>query len=140
LVAGELGKQDRKRKRKRKNIPITRELYLWLVFVVAVAFLVDSSWSRLVATVFGDANVNFFLSVGTGVRQLLSSSYTNSIFPSDARSGIDVDLSFYSCLSSLRDSVTPVRRREDTEGDGYARLKVQIDCPLGVLSRMPLDL
>jgi hypothetical protein len=91
------------------------------------------------ALVGTNANVDFFLSVDTGVGKRKRSSC--SIFPSDARSAVDFDLSFYSRLSSLRDSsVTPVRRREDTEGDGYTRLKVQIDCPSGVLSRMPFEL
>ena len=109
------------------------------VVVEAVTLFVDASLlvaSMRTAVVGADANVNFFLSVDTGVGK----RSTSSIFPSDARSGFDVNLSFYSSLSSLRDSVTPVRRREDTEGDGYARPKVQIDCPLGVLSRMPFEL
>lgn len=112
---------------------------LLFAVVEAVTLFVDASLlvaSMRTAVVGADANVNFFLSVDTGVGK----RSTSSIFPSDARSGFDVNLSFYSSLSSLRDSVTPVRRREDTEGDGYARLKVQIDCPLGVLSRMPFEL
>lgn len=126
-----------------ESLPFTGKFYLRVVglsvVVEAVTLFVDASLfvARVRTSVVGtDAYVNFFLSVDTGVGK----RSTSSIFPSDARSGIDLNLSFYSSLSSLRDSVTPVRRREDTEGDGYARLKVQIDCPLGVLSRMPFEL
>lgn len=121
----------------------TGEFYLrvvWLSAVVnSVTLLVNASFleARVRTAVVGtDAYVNFFLSVDTGVGK----RSTSSIFPSDARSAIDFNLSFYSRLSSLRDSVTPVRRREDTEGDGYTGFKVQIDCPLSVLSRMPFEL
>lgn len=128
-----------------ESLPFAGKFYLRVVgvglsvVVEAVTLFVDASLfvARVRTAVVGtDAYVNFFLSVDTGVGK----RSTSSIFPSDARSGIDLNLSFYSSLSSLRDSVTPVRRREDTEGDGYARLKVQIDCPLGVLSRMPFEL
>lgn len=121
----------------------TREFYLRVVLLCAVVnsvtLLVNASFleARVRTAVVGtDAYVNFFLSVDTGVGK----RSTSSIFPSDARSVIDFNLSFYSRLSSLRDSVTPVRRREDTEGDGYTGFKVQIDCPLRVLSRMPFEL
>lgn len=120
---------------------LTRKLYLGRVpclsVVESVTLFKDTSFFEVRASVVGtDANVNFFFSVNPGVGK----RSTSSIFPSDARSAIDFYLSFYSRLSSLRDSVTPVRRREDTEGDGYTRLKVQIDCPSGVLSRMPFEL
>jgi hypothetical protein len=84
------------------------------------------------AGVGADVEIDFFLAVDSRSRECRRSS----IFPSDARSTLEIDLSFYSRLSSLRDSVTPVRRREDTEGDGDASVKVQIDCPLGAFSRM----
>ena len=53
-----------------------------------------------------------------------------SIFPSDARSGARrSDCALDLCGLSgggLSRSVTPVRRREDTNGDGDAGVKVQI--------------
>lgn len=77
-------------------------------------------------TILTDTNVeiDFFLSVGTGVWKR---SRGSSIFPFDARSAIEIDFSLYSTITSrLRNSVTPVRRREDTEGDGDAGVEVQI--------------
>jgi hypothetical protein len=77
------------------------------------------------STIFAsDAEIDFFLSVDARVGERGRGS---SIFPFDARRVIELDFSLYSCLSSFRDSVTPVRRREDTEGDGDAGVKVQID-------------
>lgn len=73
--------------------------------------------------IFLDAEIDFFLSVDARVRERGRSS----IFPVDARSAIELNFSLYSARSSFRDSVTPVRRREDTEGDGDAGVKVQID-------------
>lgn len=72
-----------------------------------------------------DVNVDLFFSVNSGIWQLPFSA-VSSIFPSGARS-IFFDLSLYGSLRSLRDSVAPVRRREDTEGNGDASVKVQID-------------
>jgi hypothetical protein len=61
-------------------------------------------------------------------------------FPSDARSSRrKVGFSFYSDLSSVFDSVAPVRRREDTEGNRDSGVKVQIDGLEGVFSRMPFE-
>lgn len=40
---------------------------------------------------------------------------------------------------SLRGSVTPIRGREDTEGNGDAGVKVQIAGALIVSSRMPFE-
>jgi hypothetical protein len=87
-----------------------------------------------------NVDIDFFLAVDTGIRK---PSRGSSIFPFDVRSAIEIDFSLYSfsgSKSSLRNSVTPVRRREDTEGDGDAGVKVQIGCPLGVSSRMPFEL
>lgn len=57
-------------------------------------------------------------------------------FPSDVRSlRRKLDLSFY--LDFCRffgDSVTPIRGREDTEGDRYAGVKVQVCWSRGVPS------
>lgn len=72
---------------------------------------------------FLDLEFDFFLSVDTRVGERGRGS---SIFPFDVRSAIELNFSLYSCLSSFRGSVTPVRRREDTEGDGDAGVKVQI--------------
>jgi len=90
-------------------------------FVGLVARSVVGSSSTIVTL---DAEIDFFLSVDTRVGERGGDS---SIFPFDVRSAIELDFSLYSRLSSFRDSVTPVRRREDTEGDGDAGVKVQID-------------
>lgn len=87
-------------------------------------------------TLFLNAEFDFFLSVNRSGK----GSRTSSIFPFDARSTIEIDFSLYSSLSSFRDSVTPVRRREDTEGDWDTGVKVQIDGLLSVFSRMPFEL
>lgn len=87
-------------------------------------------------TLFLNAKLDFFLSVNRSGK----GSRTSSIFPFDARSTIEIDFSLYSSLSSFRDSVTPVRRREDTEGDWDTGVKVQIDGLLSVFSRMPFEL
>lgn len=71
-----------------------------------------------------NADIDFFLSLDTRVGERGSDS---SIFPFAVRSVIELNFSLYSRVSSFRDSVTPVRRREDTEGDGDAGVKVQID-------------
>lgn len=75
------------------NSPFACKLYVW----IARTLFVDSGVFETTAGesfVGTETNVDFFLS---------------SIFPSDARSAIEIDFSFYSGLSSLRDSVTPVR-------------------------------
>lgn len=120
------------------TVAFARELYLGITIAlfVDVGVSVPLVATRFVRTVL-NVDVDFFLSVDTRVRERSGDS---SIFPSDARSAINVNFSFYSGASSLRDSVTPVRRREDTEGDGDASVKVQIDCPLVVLSRLPFEL
>lgn len=97
------------RPRQNENIPFTSEVNLGSVVASRAIFL--------------DAEIDFFLSVDARVRERGRSS----IFPFDARSAIELNFSLYSRLSSFRDSVTPVRRREDTEGDGDAGVKVQID-------------
>lgn len=70
---------------------------------------------------FLNAEFDLFLHLRSG-----KGSRTSSIFPFDARSTFEIDFSLYSSLSSFRGSVTPVRRREDTEGDGDTGVKVQI--------------
>lgn len=85
---------------------------------------------------FLNTKLDFFLSVNRSGK----GSRISSIFPFDARSVIEIDFSLYSNLSSFRDSVTPVRRREDTEGDRDTGVKVQIDGLLSVFSRMPSEL
>lgn len=92
----------------RTDLPFTSEVNLGVVASRAI---------------FLDAEIDFFLSVDARVRE----RGLSSVFPFDARSVIELNFSLYSGLSSFRDSVTPVRRREDTEGDGDAGVKVQID-------------
>lgn len=107
-----------------QNVPFTGQLNLGTVvarFVGLVARSVVGSRSTIVTL---DAEIDFFLSVDTRVGERGGDS---SIFPFDVRSAIELNFSLYSRLSSFRDSVTPVRRREDTEGDGDAGVKVQID-------------
>ena len=103
--------------------------FLRLLLVLRVLFL-------NARTLFLNAKLGFFLSVNRSGK----GSRTSSIFPFDARSTIEIDFSLYSSLSSFRDSVTPVRRREDTEGDWNTGVKVQIDGLLSVFSRMPFEL
>ncbi len=83
-----------------------------------------------------DTNILPFLSVGPSVSQVDFDLLT-SIFPSDARSGARrSDCALYLCGLSrggLGRSVTPVRRREDTNGDGDAGVKVQIAWLSGAL-------
>lgn len=128
--------------RKNNYIPFTSKLnfrgvvvlvglrvLLRLLLVLRVLFL-------NARTLFLNAELDVFLSVNRSGK----GSRTSSIFPFDARSTIEIDFSLYSSLSSFRDSVTPVRRREDTEGDGDTGVKVQIDGLLSVFSRMPFEL
>ena len=56
-------------------------------------------------------------------------------FPSDALFG----LSFYLDLGGLFDSVVPVRRWKDTDGDRDFGVKVQFDGGGGACSRMPSE-
>lgn len=117
-------KQNQKKNNQVQNIPFTGQLNLGTVvarFLGLVARSVVGSSSTIVTL---DAEIDFFLSVDTRVRERGGDS---SIFPFDVRSVIELNFSLYSRLSSFRDSVTPVRRREDTEGDGDAGVKVQID-------------
>jgi hypothetical protein len=58
------------------------------------------------------------------------------VFPSDARGAttlLDCPL-YLGCSSLFCDSVTPVRRREDTNRDGDAGVKVQFDWRWGALT------
>lgn len=108
------------------------------VVVMFVPMRLGRSRSKLIA--LNEVKVDFFLSVDTRVGKR---SRGSSIFPFDVRSAIEIDFFLYSGCgrkSSFRNSVTPVRRREDTEGDGDAGVKVQIGCPVGVLSRIPFEL
>jgi hypothetical protein len=116
--------KENKRKTTEKNVPFTGQLNLGSVvarFVGLVARSVVGTSSTIVTL---DAEIDFFLSVDTRVGERGGDS---SIFPFDVRSAIELNFSLYSRLSSFRDSVTPVRRREDTEGDRDAGVKVQID-------------
>ena len=83
------------------------------------------------------SKVTFFFTVDRRIGKLSSRSRSrsrsrgrSSIFPVDERSAVvktGFFLSLYSSSRRLRNSsVTPVRRREDTEGDGDAGVEVQI--------------
>ena len=75
-----------------------------------------------------DADISSFLAASRLIFEFDVDLLT-SIFPSDARSARRSDYALYLCgLSSggLSGSVTPVRRREDTDGNGDAGVKVQI--------------
>jgi hypothetical protein len=116
------------------------ELFRSLVIVLARAFLVLRTLLER-RVLFLEMRTlcldhELFLSLNTRAGK---GSRTLSIFPFDARRTIEIDFSLYSRLSSFRDSVTPVRRREDTEGDGNAGVKVQI-AGLEDFPRMPFEL
>lgn len=66
--------------------------------------------------------INLFLTVNTR----LGKTGSSSIFPVDVRSVIEMDLTLFFLRGQMGNSVTPVRRREDTEGDGDAGVEVQI--------------
>jgi hypothetical protein len=82
-----------------------------------------------------DTNILTFLCAALTLTTTISNldiDLLTSIFPSDARSARRSDYTLYRCglSGSLSGSVTPVRRREDTDGDGDAGVKVQIDWSL----------
>lgn len=94
------------------------------------------------ALLFVEADLFFVAgvaSVGTGGGEGFVELFVT--FPSDVRSlRREVGLSFYlDCCRFCGDSVTPIRGREDTEGDRYAGVKVQVGWSRGVLSCMPLE-
>jgi hypothetical protein len=94
--------------------PLTRKFYFWIartIFLIArTLFLIAGTLFLIAGTLFVDTGFfettagKSFVGTDTNVDFLLS-----SIFPSGARSAIEIDFCFYSGLSSLRDSVTPVR-------------------------------
>ena len=108
-------KHRQKKKKKKKNIPLTSKFNL-------------RQRSRR------SPEITFFLTVDRRIRKVGSSRSRSrgrsSIFPVDERSAVvktGFFLSLYSSSRRLRNgSVTPVRRREDTEGDGDAGVEVQI--------------
>jgi hypothetical protein len=76
-----------------------------------------------------DTDILSFLAAVWTLSSKFDIDLLTSIFPSDARSDRRSDYALYLCgLSSggLSGSVTPVRRREDTDGNGDAGVKVQI--------------
>ncbi len=106
------------------SIPFSCEFNLWIILI---SLLVDVNLLSF-----------SFLPVGTSVSEFDVDLLT-SIFPSDARSARRSDYALYLCgLSSggLSGSVTPVRRREDTDGNGDAGVKVQI---AGLYGRLALE-
>ena len=90
---------------------------------------------------------NLFLAVNSGIWKCRSGR--SSIFPVDERVAVVVMMMLNGISNRLRlayrnrswlmmiCSVTPVRRREDTEGDGNASVKVQIGDSAGVFSQRP---
>lgn len=116
--------------------PLSGKFYFWKVWwTVTAFFFVDVDFlltaRSAVELFFADGDLflfvlGTFLAVGKSGREGRVASLVT--FPSDARSPRrKVGFSFYSSLSSLFDSVAPVRRREDTEGDRDSGVKVQID-------------
>ena len=109
----------------RIDLPISSKIYL--SETVSHGRLLSA-----VATVVNvDVDVGFPVDVDVVVAAVGKPS---SIFPSDARSPLafKVDLALYPITGSSLSvrgprSVTPVRRREDTDRDGDAGVKVQID-------------
>lgn len=98
------------------GLVLLRELGLLVGLVLRVLFL-----NVRALLLLSHAEFDLFLGLRRG-----KGSRNPSIFPFDVRRTIDLDFSLYSLLSSFRNSVTPVRRREDTEGDGDTGVKVQI--------------
>lgn len=118
--------------------PLSGKFYFWKMWRTVTAFFflfVDvnflSTARSAVEVFFADGDLflfvlGTFLAIGKGGGEGRVASLVT--FPSDARSPRrKVGFSFYSNLSSLFDSVAPVRRREDTEGDRDSGVKVQID-------------
>ncbi|KAL5042706.1 hypothetical protein BDW71DRAFT_189467 [Aspergillus fruticulosus] len=132
---------ERRRSRSRGGlfaVAFTSEFYLGITGLLH-AFVDNGPVVTSAIRATFDVKIDFFLSVDFGVGERGRGS---SIFPFDVRSANEVDFSLYSLgsKSSLRNSVTPVRRREDTEGDGDAGVKVQVGCPLSVFSRISPEL
>ena len=105
------------------------EFYSWVTAVtISIPFFVNSNVLSVSASVVSDVDIDFFLGV-------------SSIFPSDARGAtLVLDFPFY--LGGGRffgSSVTPVRRREDTDRNGDAGVKVQIARLEGVLTLFSLS-
>lgn len=106
------------------SLPIPPEFCLW----ISLIFL------------FVDTNIFsfLFLLVSTGaVVPVFDIDFLTSILPSGACSARRADLTLYLCGlrgGCLGRSVTPVRRREDTNGNGDAGVKVQIDWLYGRLT------
>lgn len=126
LGIGKILGRERVSKPRKNYIPFTGKIDFRIsltALVVDSSKLVSARGLTALGLTKSDVDVNFFLSVNTGIRE---SSRGSSIFPFDARSAIKVDFSLYSRSSRFRNSVTPVRRREDTEGDGNAGVEVQI--------------
>ena len=121
-----LGLRSVKAKEKGKeDILLSGELYLWVAVVTGNAFFVDVGFVSIAAIV-ADVDVDFLFGV-------------SSIFPSARGATTKVDFPFYLCFgSNFVGSVTPVRRREDTDGNGDAGVKVQIASCWGASTLSPL--
>jgi hypothetical protein len=113
---------------RKKCLPLTRKFYLRNARILVGTVFVDdleivTLARRCTETVLGDMDIDFFSSVGTRVGKR---SRGSSIFPFDVRSTIEIDFSLYSSQSSLRNSVTPVRRRETLKGMGTRASKSRL--------------
>lgn len=121
------------------DLPLSGDFYLWGSVSRISILLVDSDLflpaGRTADSVFF---VDMNLLLGSTVFAARKSRGDGSVasfvtFPSDARRGRScsfyLDLSCFCC-----DSVTPIRGREDTEGDRDAGVKVQVGGGAGVLS------
>lgn len=147
-------------KGKKKNLPVPADVYLDVdvlsfgglvvlfaalfvdgdVLVVPAGSLVVVGVLELVAVSVAVLGVDVHLLDALGSLLLGSCGGEGGIasfvtFPSNARS-FKVDFALYLDFSSFFccDSVTPIRGREDTEGDRDAGVKVQIDWSRGALS------
>ena len=98
------------------DLLFTSELYLRVAVVThdSITFFVDSDILSVTAPVVADVDVDFLFGV-------------SSIFPSARGATTKFGFPFYLCLGSFfGSSVTPVRRREDTDRNGDAGVKVQL--------------
>lgn len=115
---------------------LSRKIYLCKsltldLFAGVLTFRVLSGISARHTGFFNDTEVvgSFFAGGAFAVTDVDFFSAESSIFPSDALGGSPLgDFPFYLCLggSFYGSSVTPVRRREDTDWDGDAGVEVQV--------------
>lgn len=100
----------------------TSDLYFRIARVtgIAIFFFVNSIVVTITAAVVSDVDVDFLFGV-------------SSIFPSARGATTKLDFPFYLSLCCFfGSSVTPVRRREDTDRNWDAGVKVQLASCMGV--------